>query len=175
MTRNKSVFAQASDPEYQRNQLKDMKRNAELPVQSQTPDYADLRRQLNDYKTTFYGPHCCEGCGRHDIIRKAFAEGGAAYEKHKTLAGDYIYRPHQCTHVVLFRRLAGKVLTIVDAAFSPHSPQLKAIKDLLKRDFAATISEARQLEGDTSCDSTASLEQIAERSYPEFSPGTTPA
>ena len=136
-----------------------LRTNEGIPVQSQTPDYAALRAQLNDYKSTFYGPYRCEGCGRHDIIRKSFFEGAESWETNEAQA----YTPHHCSHVLLFRSLAGKVLTIVDAAFSPHSPQLKAIKDLLKRDFAATIAEARELEGDRTGEELCSLEDIAER------------
>lgn len=139
-----------------------MKRNevAARPEHARTPDYPTLRKQLNDYESTFYGPHSCEGCGKYDIVRKSFAQGAESWEMRETKGGcEYI--PHHCSHVCLFRRLAGKVLTIVDAAFLPNSPQLKAIKDLMKRDFAATIAEARELEGDRSGESTSSLEQIA--------------
>lgn len=131
-----------------------------MPVQSQTPDYADLRKQLNDYQSTFYGPHACDGCGRYDIVRKALEQGADAWEspmKH----GDSVYRPHHCSHVLLFKKLSGQVLTVVDAAFPPNSQQLKAIKSLLKRDFAATIARARELEGDRSAESMESLEQLA--------------
>jgi ribosomal protein L37AE/L43A len=139
-----------------------MRRNqfALRPEHAQSPDYPTLRKQLNDYTSTFYGPHCCEGCGRHDIVRKAFEQGAQSWEVRECKGGTE-YVPHHCSHVLLFRRLAGRVLTIVDAAFSPQSPQLKAIKDLLKRDFASTIADARELEGDRSAESTSSLEQIA--------------
>lgn len=130
-----------------------------VPVQSQTPDYADLRKQLNDYKSTFYGPHRCDGCGMYDVIRKAYDQGAESWEGSRP--NPRVYIPHHCSHVLLFKKLAGAVLTVVDAAFPPTSPQLKAIKDLLKRDFAATIARARELEGDRCCETTESMEQLA--------------
>lgn len=136
--------------------------NVGRPEYAKTADFSTLRKQLNDYKSTFYGPSACEGCGYHNVVRKSYFEGAQSWEECE-IKGGTEYIPHHCTHVILFRRLAGKVLTIVDAAFSPSSPQLKAIKDLLKRDFAATISEARQLEGDWSDENTSSLEDIADR------------
>jgi hypothetical protein len=128
---------------------------------AKTLDYVDLRNQINDHKSSFYGPHRCEGCGQYDIVKQALEDGAASWE-YPNKVGATLYRPHHCSHVLLFKKLAGAVLTIVDAAFPPASPQLKSIKDLLKRDFAATISKARELEGDRSCESTSSLEQLAE-------------
>ena len=126
-------------------------------MQKKPVDYLTLRKQLNDYESTFYGPHRCDGCGKLDIIRKAFEEGAETWELNECQP----YTPHHCTHVVLFRKLAGRVLTIVDAAFSPDSPQLKAIKDLLKRDFAVAIAEARHLEGDSSAESETIAQRVA--------------
>lgn len=152
--------------------------NLGRPEHAQTPDYPTLRKQLNDYKSIFYGPHRCEGCGYYDIVREAFEQGAESWEEWECKGGTE-FVSHHCSHVLLFRRLAGKVLTVVDAAFSPHSPQLKAIKDLLKRDFAETIAEARRLEGDRSAESNSTLEQIAADSTVTtgftISPGTTPA
>ena len=122
-------------------------------------EYPELRKQINDYKSTFYGPSRCEGCGQYDVIRKAYEEGAETWEGSRS--NPRVYVPHHCPHTLLFRRLAGKVLTVMDAAFSPSSPQLKAIKDLLKRDFAETIATARMLEGDKSAEDSNSLEQIA--------------
>jgi hypothetical protein len=132
-----------------------------FPPQSQTPDYPDLRKQLNDYASVFYGPHSCLGCGRPDVVKKAFEQGGDSWELPCKRNG-LEYKPHHCTHVLVFKKLAGRVLTVLDAAFPPASPQLKAIKDLLKRDFASIITEVRQMEGDTTGESLSSLEQIAQ-------------
>jgi hypothetical protein len=129
-----------------------------IPVQSQTPDYQTLRKQLNDYQSTFYGPHNCEGCGKQDIVRQAFEQGAESWETNECQP----YTPHHCSHIFLFKQLAGKVLTVIDAAFPPGSPQLKAIKDLLKRDFASTIAWARQLEGCNVAESMGTLEKMAE-------------
>jgi hypothetical protein len=129
----------------------------EVPVQSQKPDYSTLRKQLNDYESTFYGPHCCEGCGRYDVVRKAFEQGADSWEGNE---GEP-YSPHRCSHVLVFRKLAGQVLTVIDAAFPPASPQLKAIKNLLKRDISAAIARTRELEGDRSAETCASIEQLA--------------
>ena len=133
---------------------------APTPEHAQRPDYPTLRKQINDYASTFYGPHTCEGCGRYDIVRKAFEQGGESWES-PVKSGDGTYRPHHCSHVLLIRKLAGRVLTVIDAAFPPNSPQLKAIKDLLKRDFAASIAHVRELEGDRSGDCSDTLEHLA--------------
>ena len=124
-----------------------MKMKSEVPEHSQTPDYPTLRKQINDHASTFYGPHSCEGCGHRDIVRKAFEQGADSWEEQETIDGvEYV--PHRCSHVLVFKRLAGNILTVIDAAFPPNSPQLKAIKDLLKRDISAAIAKARELEGD---------------------------
>ncbi len=128
-----------------------------VPEHAQTPDYPTLRKQLNDYKSIFYGPHACEGCGHHDIVRKSIAQGAEAWEMRE---GEP-YVPHRCSHVLVFRRLSGQILTVIDAAFPPTSPQLKAIKDLLKRDIASAIARARELEGDFSAEACDSMEQLA--------------
>lgn len=133
------------------------KENKIVVTQLKNYDYPTLRKQLNDYESMFYGPSNCEGCGKHDVIRKAFEQGAESWETNESQP----YTPHHCPHTLLFRQLAGKVLTIVDAAFPPSSPQLKAIKDLLKRDFASTISWARQLEGNSDNESLSTLEQLA--------------
>jgi hypothetical protein len=110
------------------------------------PDYSSLRMQLGDYTSTFYGPSNCQGCGKSDVVRKAFEQGAESWETRE--AQPYV--PHHCSHVLLFRKLTGRVLTVIDAAFPPTSSQLKAIKDLLKRDFADAVAEARMLEGEGS-------------------------
>jgi len=131
-----------------------------MPTLKPGIDYPELRKQLNDYKSTFYGPHQCEGCGVYDVIRKAHRQGGESWESSRS--DPHVYIPHHCTHVLLFRKLAGKVLTILDASFSPESRQLKAIKDLMKKDFSSVIEEARNMEGNFSGESTESFEQLAE-------------
>lgn len=54
------------------------RRNLGEPMQSQSPDYPDLRKQLNDFKSIFYGPHPCEKCGVI-IVKKSREQGGQAY------------------------------------------------------------------------------------------------
>jgi hypothetical protein len=67
-----------------------------IPVQSQTPDYADLRAQLDDYTSPFYGPHSCAGCGK-EIIKKALELGGTTYEERDPNLGLPRYELHQCS------------------------------------------------------------------------------
>lgn len=123
-------------------------------------DYPSLRMQLNDYSNMYYGPHCCEGCGYHLIVKKAVEAGGESWEEQEGHGGP-VYVPHHCTHVHLFKRLAGKVLTVLDASLSSNPTQCKAVKDLVRDAFASMIASARQLEGDTSAESDVTLEQIA--------------
>lgn len=59
-------------------------------------DYYFLRKQLNDFTSTFYGPHPCESCGV-TIVKQALEHGGKEYEylgDHKVL--DF-YKPHDCS------------------------------------------------------------------------------
>jgi hypothetical protein len=55
-------------------------------IQAVVPvDYLDLRRQLNDFESTFYGPHPCSRgcdaiCASPFIIRQSEEHGGAAFE-----------------------------------------------------------------------------------------------
>lgn len=134
--------------------------NIGKPEYVQRPDYPTLRNHLKDYESTFYGPSNCDGCGTYNVVRKAFEQGAQSWEE-RECKGGVEYIPHHCSHVLLFKRLAGKVLTVVDAAFPPSSPQLKAIKDLLKREFAETIARARELEGDRCGEINPSFEALA--------------
>ena len=50
---------------------------------STSPDYLTLRKQLDDFKSTFYGPHYCPGCSpvlRNMVITRAKEQGGQSYE-----------------------------------------------------------------------------------------------
>lgn len=136
-----------------------MKTISSIPA-SKPIGYADLRKQLNDYTSTFYGPSCCDGCGRYDVVRKNYEEGADSWESFESKTGT-TYEPHHCSHVIIFKRLVGKVLTVLDAALSTNPAQHKAVKDLVKQSFAESIARARMLEGDTGAESTASLEQLA--------------
>jgi hypothetical protein len=120
-------------------------------------DYPVLRKQIGDYHSIFYGPHGCEGCGVV-IVKQALEQGANSWEECNE--GEK-FIPHHCTHIYLFKKLAGQVLTVVEAAFTPASPQLKAVKDLLRRDFSGAIATARQLEGDRCMESMGTLESIA--------------
>lgn len=114
------------------------------------PDYAELRRQLKDYKSTYYGPHQCEGCGTM-IIKQAIEQGARSWEVH-TLTPDH-FEPHHCSHIHLFNKLAGRILTVLDAALSTNPAQHKAVKDLIKKEFRPIIQRAKDLEGDRNCKS----------------------
>ena len=139
----------------------DMKRTGLNECRITEPtDYPDLRKQLNDDQSTFYGPHQCVGCYK-EIIKKAFEEGAEAYEV-PVKDGDTFYKLHRCTHILFVKRLAGRLLTILDATFGHNQVQCKAIKDLVRKEISATISDIRQNEGDFSCESTSTLEQLAE-------------
>lgn len=124
---------------------------------AETPDYKLLRAQLNDYEGTFYGPHNCEGCGVM-IIKKSYEQGGQSWE----LPKDNHFDPHHCTHISLFKKLAGRVLTVLDASLANNPAQHKAVKDLIKQEFGKIIGRARELEGDRSMESIASLESLSE-------------
>jgi hypothetical protein len=49
-----------------------------ISICSDSPDYASLRKQLNDFTSTFYGPFLCEGCGG-PIVQQAREQGGQRY------------------------------------------------------------------------------------------------
>lgn len=66
---------------------------AKFPVQSQTPDYADLREALGDHATTFYGPHGCRQCGVL-VVKAAREQGGKEYDANDLKSA----RPHVCRH-----------------------------------------------------------------------------
>jgi hypothetical protein len=127
-------------------------------------DYPTLRKQTNDYNSTFYGPHRCEGCGSYNlIVKRSMQEGPGSWEEHEGENGSgSVYTPHHCTHINLFKRLAGGVLTVLDASLSTNPVQHKAIKDLIKQEFSKVIGRARELEGDRSMESEATLEQVAQ-------------
>jgi len=107
-------------------------------------DYPVLRKQLEDFYSTFYGPHSCDGCGTL-IVKKAFEQGAQSWEKVSETAK---FIPHHCTHIALFKHLAGKVLTILDASLLNNPKQHKAVVDLLRQEFSRAIGRARELEGD---------------------------
>lgn len=118
-------------------------------------DYPVFRKQIGDMnpESRWYGPHTCDGCGYLSILKHAIDLGAESYET-PCMGNGYKYTPHYCTQSNRYRRLAGKVLTVIDACFPPESRQLKAIKDILKKTFAETIAEARSSQGDTSCESS---------------------
>lgn len=130
-------------------------------------DYPTLRKQIGDFESTFYGAHSCEGCGRQDIVKRSYEQGGQSWEQNLRLP-EPIYVPHHCTHVNLFKKLAGRVLTVINASLSGNPVQCKAVKDLLKQEFAKIITRARELEGNRSNETTDSLDSFA----PEVLPST---
>lgn len=123
------------------------------PIQGQS-NFPELRKMTGDWTTNFYGPSQCEGCGEHDIVRT----GGGRFESVRSWrehnAHGTSYEAHHCTHLSLFKSLAGKVLTVIDASLTTNSKQHKAVCDLLRKAFAETISKARELEGDHGNEST---------------------
>jgi hypothetical protein len=131
---------------------------AAIPIQSQTPDYRDLRKQINDFESTFYGPHACGSCGAM-IVKMATEQGGHAFSvpEENEISGKY--KPHVCEGSVPMkgsdplrgyahfdsinhsvRHLAGKILTIVDAAVSDRE-QRKATKDLVRDAITQSLSQ----------------------------------
>lgn len=116
-----------------------------VPPQAQVPDYQDLRKQLNDYTTTFYGPHSCEGCGIYGIVKASAECGSQSWEQKETSAG-FIYKPHHCTHSALFRSLSGKILTVLEAALA-NPEQRWAVSDLVRQEVRKSLTRARELEG----------------------------
>lgn len=119
----------------------------------QTIDYPVLRAQLDDYSSTFYGPHSCTGCGT-DIVKKAFEQGAQSWESSPFREKGGLFIPHHCTHVYLFKSLTGRVLTVLDAALSTNPVQHKAVIDLVKKEFSSVIAKARELEGDKRAECT---------------------
>lgn len=55
-------------------------------------DYLELRKQINDWISIFYGPHICSRCNLTTIIKQAVEQGGGEYEE----IGGGIYRAHVC-------------------------------------------------------------------------------
>src|SRR6185312_2679662 len=125
----------------------------DIPPQSQTPDYPELRNQINDFEHTFYGPHACDACG-DQIVKMAVEQGGHAYDLPLPPNGGK-YKPHVCqarlkdplqgySHFdsinYSVRHLAGKILTIVDATAGDRQ-QRKATKDLVKEAFKHTLDQ----------------------------------
>lgn len=114
-------------------------------------DFPTLRSLINDFTTNFYGPRPCDGCGRHNVVRSEMGSGRAvtSWEEYEVAHGTN-YTPHHCTHTILFKKLAGEVLTVIDASLVTNPTQHKAVCDLLRKAFRKTIDHARTLEGDTS-------------------------
>lgn len=67
---------------------------AEAP-QSQTPDYKELRDQIDDHVSALYGPHACSACGK-TIIKRAIEAGGEEFEERDPATGPPRYQPHVC-------------------------------------------------------------------------------
>lgn len=120
---------------------------------SKPTDYQDLRKQIGDYESTFYGPHSCDHCNEM-IVRQAIEQGGQKY----TIAADNVaggkYKPHVCKGGIdphmgyshfdsinySVRHLAGKILTIIDAT-AGDPQQRKATKDLVKEAFKHALDQ----------------------------------
>lgn len=64
-----------------------------VPASVAGNNYSELRAQLGDQVSTFYGPHGCSGCGEL-IVKRAIEQGGEAFTFPK-LPGDK-YEPHIC-------------------------------------------------------------------------------
>lgn len=124
-------------------------------------DYPELRALTKDYDTTIYGPHQCSGC-YVQVVKTSIEEGAYAWERFtewkpsREMEGSsenfskvpvHSYKPHMCPQVRFYKKLAGKVLTILDASFPEGSKQAKAMKDLLRREFRAIIELAAMESG----------------------------
>lgn len=127
------------------------------PVKTTKPtDYPELRKQINDFESIFYGPHSCGTCGAM-IVKMAIEQGGHAFSvpAANEVAGKY--RPHVCEGTLKgldplmgyshfdainysVRHLAGKILTIVDASVSDQQ-QRKAAKDLVRESIKHTLDQ----------------------------------
>jgi hypothetical protein len=114
-----------------------------------TTDYAELRKQINDFESTFYGPHGCEHCGV-EVVRMAREQGYHAFTVPK--GEETKYKPHACDPTCGYahfdsinysvRHLAGKILTVVDATVSDPQ-QRKATKDIMKEAFKHALDQIR--------------------------------
>lgn len=116
-------------------------------------DYPELRKQINDFESTFYGPHGCQSCGS-SIIKMAIEQGGHAFTIPAANEVSGKYRPHVCIETTdprfgyshfesinySVRHLAGKILTITDACVS-EKEQRKATKDLIREAFKQTLEQ----------------------------------
>src|SRR6185437_10652320 len=71
-------------------------------------NYSELRAQLGDHISTFYGPHACADCGEL-IVKRAIEQGGEAFTFPKR-PGDK-YEPHICDPAA---RKADRIVTDVD-------------------------------------------------------------
>ena len=124
----------------------------ELHPEGSSPDYPELRKQINDFESTFYGPHSCELC-KATIVKMAAEQGGHAYNVPAVTGGKYT--PHACPEQATdpfigfshydaiaysVRHLAGKVLTIADATVADDK-KCKATKDLIKEAFKHSLDQ----------------------------------
>jgi len=57
-------------------------------------DYLELRKQIGDWTSIFYGPHSCSRCGEM-IIKKAVEQGGTEFSMPEV--GRNYYVTHVCT------------------------------------------------------------------------------
>lgn len=108
--------------------------------QSQTPDYHELRAQLNDYHSTFYGPHECE-CEATPIlvIRRALEQGGEMWARRD---GPPHYELHVC--VPKAQPVPTPILINTPEA---AAPQTSALPDPTPADAALVVETKHYTDG----------------------------
>lgn len=62
------------------------------PAIGKSIDYFELRKQIGDWVSTYYGPHACSKCGEM-IIKQAIEQGGREFSS-STINGNYV--EHYC-------------------------------------------------------------------------------
>lgn len=63
----------------------------ERKYSSMPTDYLDLRRQIGDFRSTFYGPHKCQWCDA-TVIKQAAEQGGVPWV---LIEGESKYMVHR--------------------------------------------------------------------------------
>lgn len=68
-------------------------KTASAPTSNKAPDYPELRKQINDFESTFYGPHSCGSCGVQ-VVKMAIEQGGHSFTVPR--GEEAKYKPHFC-------------------------------------------------------------------------------
>lgn len=78
-------------------------------------DYPELRSAIDDFNSTFYGPHDCPHCGL-EVVRRAMEQGGEYFEHHIDTA------PAWCLHRCDPNKISQRPRPSVNASIPPFEP-----------------------------------------------------